>query len=230
VGRPAPEADPDPFQRQALASKIQVGLATRTIEIREGACMAVALVGPTGVGKTTTLAKLAAAATHVERKRVAFITVDTYRLGAVEQLETYARLLGVPMSVAYTAEDVRAARDRYADYDLVLVDTVGRSPRNTLQIEEMGALLDAARPDEVHLVLDAGSSYATHECAFLGFQALRPTHLVLSKLDEAPRLDESLMAALEGGLPLSYVTTGQRVPEDLAPAEVADLAGRLLGG
>src|SRR5262249_2275591 len=159
------------------------------------------------------------AATHVARRRVAFVTVDTYRLGAVEQLETYARLLEIPLSVAYSAEDLRSARQRYADYDLVFVDTVGRSPRNTPQLQELAALLESAHPDEIHLVMEAGGSSAPHACVLDGFRTLRPTHLVLSKLDEAPSLEDSLTAALREGLPLSYVTTGQRVPEDLAPAD-----------
>jgi flagellar biosynthesis protein FlhF len=217
-------------QIEEIAQRIRSDLCTRTIEIREGICTAVALVGPTGVGKTTTLAKLAAVATHVERKRVALITVDTYRIGAVEQLETYARLLGTPLSVAYSEEDVRAARERYLDYDLVLVDTVGRPPGEARQLEEMAALLQGARLDEVHLALDARGSYATLSDVLRGFRPLRPTHLLLSKLDETPQLEDSLTAALEGGLPLSYVTTGQRVPEDLAPADGGQLAEWLLGG
>src|SRR5262249_38275382 len=160
----------------------------------------------------------------------AFLTVDTYRLGAVEQLETYARLLAVPLRVAYSAEEIQAARRSYADYDLVLVDTVGRSPRNTAQIEEMAALLEAACRDEVHLVMDAGAAAEKHASVLEGFRPLRPTQLLLSKLDEAPQLAGALDAVLEGGLPISYVTTGQRVPEDLAPADRAQLAQWLSGG
>jgi flagellar biosynthesis protein FlhF len=217
LGRPLEE-----MARRALAE-----IETKTIEIREGTATTVALVGPTGVGKTTTIAKLAAVATHVERQRVAFITVDTYRIGAVEQLETYARLQEIPLTVAYSPEEVRAARDRYADYDLVLVDTIGRSPRNLKQLEELALLLDAAQPDEVHLVLDTRASLRTQDSVLRGFGVLRPTHLLLSKLDEAAQLEDTLATALEGGLPLSYVTTGQRVPEDLAPADRTHLAGYL---
>ncbi len=215
---------------EEMAGRLLSGVVTRTIEIREGACTAVAVVGPTGVGKTTTIAKLAAVASKIERRRVAFISVDTYRIGAVEQLQTYANLLDIPLSVAYSAEDVRAARDRYEAYDLVFVDTVGRSPRNSPQLAELSELLDVARPDEVHLALDTRGSYATHGSVLQGFAALRPTQLLLSKLDETPRLEDSLAAALEGGLPVSYLTTGQRVPEDLAPADRTQLAGWLLGG
>jgi flagellar biosynthesis protein FlhF len=213
-----------------LAQRLRAGLITRPIEIRDGECTVVALVGPTGVGKTTTIAKLAAVASRVERKRVAFISADTYRIGAIEQLQTYAQLLEIPMSVAYCREDVQAARERYVNYDLVLMDTVGRSPGNYQQLEELASLLEVARPNEVHLALDARGSYATQDSVLRGFRTLRPTHLLLSKLDETPRLEDSLAAALDGGLPLSYVTTGQRVPEDLAAADGAQLAAWLLGG
>lgn len=238
VPRHSPQATPPPPQPEGLSSRaveemarrLLSGLVTRPIEFRDGACTAVALVGPTGVGKTTTLAKLAAVASHVERKRVAFITVDTYRIGAVEQLETYARLLDLPLCVAYAADDVRAGRERFADFDLVLIDTVGCSPMNTRQVEELAVLLEAAAPDETHLALDARGSYATHHVVLRGFRIVRPTQILLSKLDESPRLEDSLAAAFEGELPLSYITTGQRVPEDLAPADSEQLTAWLLGG
>lgn len=221
---PAPPADPATV---ALARRLRSELKTRTITMRPGRCTTVALAGPTGVGKTTTLAKLAAAATHGERKRVAIINLDTYRIGAMEQLEAYARLLQTPLTVAYTPADVRAAREKYADYDLVLIDTTGRSPRNSAELENLAALLDAARPEEVHLLLEMRDSPAAHASVLKGFRALRPTHLLLTKLDEAVGLAESIEPILTAGLPVSYVTTGQRVPEDLAPATAGVLVGEL---
>lgn len=205
-------------------------LATRTIELKEGLCTAVALVGPTGVGKTTTIAKLAAVAIHVEHRRVAFIALSTDRIGGVEPLERYARRHEIPLSVARSAQDVRAARDRYVNYDLVLIDTIGCSARNTPMLKELAALLSAARLDEVHLILEARASRLTHESVLRGFRSLNPTHLLLSKLDEVERLDDTLAAAHGAGLPLSYVTTGQRVPDDLQPADVAQLTAWVPGG
>jgi flagellar biosynthesis protein FlhF len=216
--------------RETMARHLLAGLVTRSIEIKEGECTVVALVGPTGVGKTTTIAKLAAMASRVERKKVAFIAADTYRIGAVEQLQTYAQLLEVPMTVVYGPEDLQVARDRYAQHDLVFIDTVGRSPNNSTQLAELAELLAVAHPDEIHLALDARGSYATQHAVLRGFRALSPTHLLLSKLDETPRLEDSLAAVLEDGLPLSYVTMGQRVPEDLAAANAPQLATWLLGG
>jgi flagellar biosynthesis protein FlhF len=216
--------------RETMAWHLLAGLVTRPIEIKETECTVVALVGPTGVGKTTTIAKLAAMASRVERKRVAFIAADTYRIGAVEQLQTYAQLLEVPMTVVYSPEDLTIARERYAEYDLVFMDTVGRSPNNVSQLAELAELLSAAKLDEVHLALDARGSYATQHAVLRAFRVLSPTHLLLSKLDETARLEDSLAAVLEDGLPLSYVTMGQRVPEDLAAASAPQLASWLLGG
>jgi flagellar biosynthesis protein FlhF len=124
---------------------------------------------------------------------------------------------------------MRAARARYADYDLVLVDTVGRSPGNRSYLEELAALLAPMDLDEVHLALDARGSCATLRDVLRGFSLLRPTQLLLSTLDETPRLEDSLTVAVEGGLPVSYITTGQCVPEDLAPADKEHLAEWLLG-
>jgi flagellar biosynthesis protein FlhF len=214
----------------SAASRALERLALRPIEIRAGACTAVALVGPTGIGKTTTLAKLAAVAKSEERKRVAFVTVDTFRIGAVEQLETYARLQDIPLTVVRSPEEMRAARERYGGYDLLLVDTIGRPPRQQAQLQELAVLLQAARLDEVHLVLEARQSLDALRATLDGFRALRPTHLLLTKLDEAERREDALAAALEGGLPLSYVTTGQRVPEDLALAEISWLVDWARGG
>ena len=116
-----------------------------------------ALVGPTGVGKTTTTAKLAAHFRLHEHRRVGLITVDTYRIAAVEQLRTYADIIDLPMEVASTPDEMRQAIGRLADLDLILMDTAGRSPRDEVQIQELKSLLVEAQPDEVHLVLSCAS-------------------------------------------------------------------------
>ncbi len=210
----------------------------RTIEMRPGACTVVALVGPTGVGKTTTSAKLAAAAKLGEGKRVAFINLDTYRIGAAAQVETYARLLDCPMLTARTPEELWSARRQFADRDLVLIDTTGRSPRNTEEITAQAKILEAGRPDEVHLLLDARNSREVHKSVLRGYSFHRPTHLCFCKVDElvpsrqfnpGDGLSAVLLEALESTLPFSYVTTGQKVPEDVAPATVDNLMACLAG-
>ena len=120
-----------------------------------GQCRVVALVGPTGVGKTTTIAKLAANYRLREKRRVGLITVDTYRVAAVEQLRTYADIIDLPMEVVATPREMREAVARMGHLDLVLMDTAGRSPRDEVKIQELKSMLSEAEPDEVHLVLSS---------------------------------------------------------------------------
>ena len=216
--------------QETFLSRLRDELTTSSIQLKQGRPTVVCLVGPTGVGKTTTLAKLAAAASRQEGKRIALITIDTYRIGALEQLEAYARLLEVPLTRVYAPEDIRGALERYASYDLIFVDSIGRSAFNAKQIAEQAELLEALGTDEVHLCLDSGASPATLKRSLEGFSLLKPTHLVLTKLDETASLGVTLKIVLESGLPLSYVTTGQRVPEDLALASPEDMAERILLG
>jgi len=215
--------DPETF-----LAELHRELRTSSIQLKKGRPTVIGLIGPTGVGKTTTLAKLAAAASRHEHKRIAFITIDTYRIGALEQLEAYARLLEVPLTRVYATEDIKGALERYASYDLIFVDSIGRSAFNTKQISEQIELLETLGADEVHLCLDSGASPATLRRSLEGFSLLRPTHILLTKLDETASLRVTLRIVMESGIPLSYVTTGQRVPEDLALASPDDLAERIL--
>ena len=145
----------------------------------------VALVGPTGVGKTTTIAKLAANFRLKEKLKVGLITVDTYRIAAVEQLRTYADIMDLPMEVVSTPREMRQAVARLADLDLVLMDTAGRSPKDDVRIQELKSMLADAKPDEVHLVLSAVGSAATLAKLVDRFRCVGTTALLLTKLDEA---------------------------------------------
>ena len=189
----------------------------------------VALVGPTGVGKTTTIAKLAANFRLREKRRVGLITVDTYRIAAVEQLRTYADIIDLPMEIVATPRDMHRAVARMAELDLILMDTAGRSPRDEVRIQELKAMLAEAAPDEVHLVLSSVASSASLSKTAEQFAAVGTTALVLTKLDEAVSLGNLLPLVRTSRLPLSYLTHGQNVPDDIAPADSRRLARTVLG-
>jgi len=190
----------------------------------------IALVGPTGVGKTTTAAKLAAAYKLRRGRRVGLITTDTFRIAAVEQLRTYASIISVPLRVVMSPAEMASARRALSDCDVVLIDTAGRSPRDSARVDELSGFLEAARPDETHLVLSATAGAAALRAAARGFMAAKADRLLLTKLDEAVGLGVVLSLAHELGLPLSFVTTGQEVPDHIEPANADRLARRVLAG
>ena len=189
----------------------------------------VALVGPTGVGKTTTIAKLAADFKLTKGLRPGLVTVDTYRIAAVEQLRTYAEIIDLPLAVANAPSDMRRAIDELGDVDLVLVDTAGRSPRDEVKIRELADFLAAVVPDEVHLVLSAVAGERSLRAAADRFATARADRLILTKLDEADGLGGVLAVLEQSHLPVSYITTGQSVPDDIEPARRARLARLILG-
>jgi flagellar biosynthesis protein FlhF len=216
--------------RQAVRGVLQESLeVTGAIRLEGSGRRVVALVGPTGVGKTTTLAKLAANFRLREGARVGLVTVDTYRTAAVDQLRTYAEIIDLPMEVVSTPDEMRVAVTKLAALDLVLIDTAGRSPRDGDRIEELRTLLEAAAPDETHLVTSVTSTARGISDAIDRFARVRPTSLLLTKLDEAPSLGHAAAAIVASRLPVSYLTDGQSVPEDIRVAATASLAVRLLG-
>jgi flagellar biosynthesis protein FlhF len=213
-----------------LERQVQVTGPIRTPSaIESGRRRLVALVGPTGVGKTTTIAKLAANYRLREKKRVGLITVDTYRIAAVEQLRTYADIIDLPMEVVATPRQMREAVLRMADLDLVLMDTAGRSPRDEIKIQELRALLAEAEPDEVHLVLSATASSRQLVSTARQFSEAGTTALLLTKLDEATGIGHVLTLLGDCRLPLSYLTDGQNVPDDIQVADPGAIARMLLG-
>jgi flagellar biosynthesis protein FlhF len=200
------------------------------IAVEAGACRVVALCGPTGVGKTTSLAKLAALFAVRERARVATITADTYRIAAPEQLRVYANIVGVPLRVANDAAEMRAALDAFSDYDLVFIDTAGSSQFNLEQINELKTILDAASPFEVILTLSANTQLADLRNVVSNFKCLNPTSILFTKVDETRQYGAMLSLLAEAGLPLSYLCAGQNVPDDLRVAASATVANLIMEG
>ncbi len=199
------------------------------IRVTPGQRRLVALVGPTGVGKTTTIAKLAANFRLREKRRVGLITVDTYRIAAVEQLRTYADIIDLPMRVVSTPREMRQAVDGMQDLDLLLLDTAGRSPRDEVKIQELKSFLTEAQADEVHLVLSSVAGAKTLERTADRFAEVGTTSLILTKLDEATGLGNLIPLFRSSGLPLSYLTNGQNVPDDIAAAERSAVVRTMLG-
>lgn len=189
----------------------------------------VALVGPTGVGKTTTVAKLAANFKLAHGLRPGLVTVDTYRIAAVEQLRTYAEIIDLPLAVVNHPGEMARAIEELGPVDLVLIDTAGRSPRDEVKIRELADFLNAAAPDEVHLVLSAVSGERSLRAAVERFSVARADRLIFTKLDEADGLGGVLAVLGQGTRPVSYITTGQAVPDDIEPADRHRLARLILG-
>ncbi len=190
----------------------------------------VALVGPTGVGKTTTIAKLAAIQKLTKGKNVALISADTYRIGAIEQLRTFAAIANIPMQVVYEPSEMRTALARLGERDVVFIDTVGRSQRVAHEIKEVADFLSAAHPHEVHLVISASADNRVMTEAVENFRPASPNRIIFSKLDEAVAYGHLVNVAHQSGLPISYLTTGQNVPEDIVLANNMQLARMVFTG
>lgn len=191
-------------------------------------------VGPTGVGKTTTIAKIASKYKVEQDKRVAFITADTYRIAATEQLRVYANILDAPLSVVYGSEDLNGAVARMEDYDLIFVDTAGFSHKNEVQRSDMKKLIDGTDPafsKEVYLVLSATTKYKDLQDIIDIYKEIAPDFkLIFTKLDETGAYGNLLNVKLYSGADLSYVTNGQNVPDDIEVFNTQKVVKQLLGG
>lgn len=196
----------------------------------DGRPLTVALIGPTGVGKTTTVAKLAASFKLRHGRKVGLITADTYRIAAVDQLRTYANIIGLPLQVVLTPADMRQAVRSFSDCDVILIDTAGRSQRDHSRLEELRAFLDAASPHEVHLVLSSTASEKVLLQESEAFGAVGVDKIVLTKLDEAVSFGMLVNVIRKVGKELSFFTTGQEVPDHIELGRPDRLAELILGG
>jgi flagellar biosynthesis protein FlhF len=215
----ATAADVEDFRAQLTAEPLPTA-PQRT----NGRPYVIALVGPTGAGKTTTIAKLAASAHAFGTWNVGLITLDTFRVAALEQIATYAEITGCPLEVAYDADDAMRSLAQLQTMDVVLVDTPGRSPKADARDEDWWPMLRALQPDEIHFVLPAGirADVAAHVRS--SRREMQPTHVLLTKLDEVPQDAGAAELAAMLQLPTRWLTDGLDVPADLKPAPQRILA------
>lgn len=188
-----------------------------------------AFIGPTGVGKTTTLAKVAARLSLLEKKKVGLLTIDTYRIGAVQQLNIYGEILGLPVEVALTPQELRQKVEAYGDRDVILIDTVGRSPRNDLRLAELRAFLEGLEGLDSYLVLSCTTRSRDLEAIVASYGQLKPAWLIFTKLDETNCLGGIINVVATTGLPVAYITNGQNVPDDIEKVGPEKLARLILG-
>lgn len=231
---PAELDDPAIVQQQVLrrlAGYIPVSTdSVRIARAPDGRPTTVALIGPTGVGKTTTVAKLAATYKLRHGKRVGLITCDTYRIAAVDQLRTYANIIGLPLKVVLTPTEMASACDSLCDCDVILIDTAGRAPRDSGRIDELRAFIAAARPHQTHLVLSSTAGEGALGEAARRFGEVGFDRVILTKLDEAVNFGVLLSIVRQVDAKLSFVTTGQEVPDHIEPGNAERLARIVLNG
>ncbi|MEZ7171416.1 flagellar biosynthesis protein FlhF [Sporosarcina sp. OR05] len=188
------------------------------------------VLGPTGVGKTTTIAKIAARALLENKKKVGFITTDTYRIAAIEQLRTYANLLQAPVEIAYNREDFKVAIDKLKDVDLVFIDTAGRNYKETKYVEDVKQLIDFSLDMETFLVLSVTAKEDDMKAVVEKFTSFPIEKFIFTKVDETSSIGPMFNLMKQFQIGAAYFTDGQEVPEDLTEATVKLLIDRLLAG
>ncbi|MFK7789425.1 MAG: flagellar biosynthesis protein FlhF [Phycisphaeraceae bacterium] len=226
-------ADTDAVRRAVhdeIARRLPVQGGTGKLDVPEdGRPCTIALIGPTGVGKTTTIAKLAATFKLKQGKKDGLITMDTYRIAAGEQLRTYAGIIGLPLKVVNTAEQLTEAIAGYQDLDAILIDTAGRSQKACEKLGELNQILAVANPHEVHLVLSSTVSQKVLLQTIDRFSAVHADRIIFTKLDEAVTGGVLLNVAKRVGKKVSYITTGQEVPHEIEPGNSDRLASLVMG-
>jgi flagellar biosynthesis protein FlhF len=211
---------------RTLATQLR---ASGPVEAIAGKPRVIAFIGPTGVGKTTTLVKLASQYALVHQLKVALLTADTYRIGAVEQLRIYRDIMDIPFEAVSSPEELGPALRRYSDRDLIFFDTAGRSPQNKRQIQDLKAFLEAARPSETHLCVSATTKNADLMPIVGKFGLVPVNRFLVTKLDETRSHGLLLNLAAGFQIPISYLGTGQNVPNDIELASPERMADLVLG-
>lgn len=192
----------------------------------------VLFIGPTGVGKTTTIAKLSSKLILEQKKKIAILTADTYRISAVEQIKTYASILSIPVEVLYEKEEVEKILPKYKDYDYILVDTAGRSHKNKDRMDDLKEFMEgfSQYSISVYLVLSATTKYKDLKKIVALYEDISECNLIFTKLDETDAIGNILNIKLDTGMSLSYISYGQNVPDDIEIMNPQVIAKQVLGG
>ncbi|MBE5929587.1 MAG: flagellar biosynthesis protein FlhF [Lachnospiraceae bacterium] len=205
---------------------------TKTLEVVNGKTKYIFFIGPTGVGKTTTIAKLAYSLMEQKKAKVALLAADTYRIAAVDQLRTYAEIMNIPLYVIYSETELAEYKEELEKYDVILVDTAGRSHRNKEQRDDIERLIHSvpATARETYLVLSATTKYRDLVKITEAYSEIAEYRLIFTKLDETGTIGNIFNIKMLTGAPLSYATNGQNVPDDISRMDPQNIARQLLGG
>lgn len=205
---------------------------TKTLEVVSGKTKYIFFIGPTGVGKTTTIAKLAYSLMEQKKAKVALLAADTYRIAAVDQLRTYAEIMNIPLYVIYSETELEEYKSELEKYDIILVDTAGRSHRNKEQRDDIERLIQSVPREsrEIYLVLSATTKYRDLVKITEAYSEIAEYRLIFTKLDETGTIGNIFNIKMLTGAPLSYATNGQNVPDDISRMDPQNVARQLLGG
>ena len=196
--------------------------------VKKGAPRILTFIGPTGVGKTTTIAKLAAIDAVMKKKKVALITIDTYRIAAVEQLKTIGEIMNVPVKVVFNPENLQDCLQEICDYDVVYIDTAGRSHKNEAQVNELKEYLGATQSDDLFLVLASTSKYQDFIDILETYRDVNISSLIFTKVDETSNYGSLYNLVYQKKYPIAYFANGQNIPDDIEVAEPQKLVQMLM--
>jgi flagellar biosynthesis protein FlhF len=208
---------PEHLYEQVLKRMLEVVEVADLFENSKGQVVA-ALVGPTGVGKTTTIAKLVADLVLKQKRKVGLISIDNYRIGAMDQLKTYATILGVPCFPAFGRAELKSAMRQLNEKDVILIDTAGQSHYDMARMNELAGLLHSDRTISCHLLLSVSTNPSEMDVIARNFGKLNCSSYIFTKTDESRKRGAIINQVLKAKMPISYVTVGQRVPEDILKA------------
>jgi len=223
------DTNDDNYIRNLLIKEIsdKIVLAPN-LKISKNTSKVIAFIGPTGVGKTTTLCKIAAICKFFNHYNIAIVSIDTYRLAAIDQLKTFTDIANISLDIAYDSIELKNMIEKHRDKDIIFIDTVGRSPNNQDHLSELKRLLESISADEVHLIISANTSLSSMKEIVKNFGILMPNRLIFSKVDEAINYGNIINLINFSHLPISYLTTGQVIPDDIEVADKNKLAGLVI--